>query len=146
MNSLDSDIGGYESISPRNLSRFSEQAESTSDTVLWVRLIDSFARRSRNRLVHSHYDVISAPADGWTFDPFTLTGRNGYFYGRGATDNKGPILAAACAASELLGQRALECDLILLVEGEEETGSAGFSDCVKRNKVCIESRFRFAIH
>lgn len=87
--------------------------------------------------IYRHYDVISAPADGWQFDPFTLTGRNGYYYGRGATDNKGPILAAACAASELLQHRSLECDLILLVEGEEETGSAGFIDCVRKNKVRI---------
>lgn len=80
--------------------------------------------------------MISAPPEGWASDPFTLTGRNGYFYGRGATDNKGPILAVACAASELLGRRALECDLVFLIEGEEEAGSVGFSEAVKRHKVC----------
>ena len=82
-----------------------------------------------------HYDVIAAPSDGWSSDPYTLTGRNGYFYGRGATDNKGPILAVACAAYELLSQRALECDLVFLVEGEEEAGSTGFSESVKKFKV-----------
>jgi hypothetical protein len=49
-----------------------------------------------------HYDVISAPREGWASDPFTLAGRDGYLYGRGATDNKGPVLAVACAAAALL--------------------------------------------
>lgn len=90
---------------------------------------------SLKHLSDSHYDVISAPADGWSTDPFTLTGKNGYFYGRGATDNKGPILAVACAASELLGKRALDCDLVFLIEGEEEAGSEGFCSGVRKHKV-----------
>jgi di- and tripeptidase len=79
--------------------------------------------------------VIAAPPAGWSSDPFTLTGRNGYLYGRGATDNKGPVLAAACAAASLLGRRALEIDFVFLVEGEEEAGSGGFEAAVRRNKV-----------
>ena len=82
-----------------------------------------------------HYDVIAAPARDWQTDPFTLTGRNGYLYGRGATDNKGPIIAVACAAAELLRKRSLNVDLIMLVEGEEESGSAGFREAIQKNKV-----------
>jgi di- and tripeptidase len=51
------------------------------------------------------------------------------------TDNKGPILAIAAAAAELLGQRALELDLVFLIEGEEEIGSSGFAETVKKHKV-----------
>jgi di- and tripeptidase len=80
--------------------------------------------------------VIAAPPEGWVTDPFTLTGSDGYFYGRGASDNKGPILAVACAAYELLNQRALDCDLVFLIEGEAEAGSTGFSSAVKKYKVC----------
>ncbi|TFK40678.1 hypothetical protein BDQ12DRAFT_679847 [Crucibulum laeve] len=85
-------------------------------------------------LFYGHYDIISAPAKGWTSDPFKLTGRNGYLYGRGVTDNKGPIMAVACAAAELLSRRALEVDLVFLVEGEEECGSTGFDEAVKKHK------------
>ncbi|TDL23199.1 Zn-dependent exopeptidase [Rickenella mellea] len=88
-------------------------------------------------LFYGHYDVISAPPEGWNSDPFTLTGRNGYFYGRGVTDNKGPILAVACAVSEMLSRRTLGCDVVFLIEGEEEAGSVGFSDAVKRHKDII---------
>ncbi|KAI0629895.1 Zn-dependent exopeptidase [Trametes polyzona] len=88
-------------------------------------------------LFYGHYDVISARPAGWTSDPFTLTGRNGYLYGRGATDNKGPIMAVACAAADLLARRALGVDLVLLIEGEEEAGSGGFAEAVRRHKDTI---------
>ncbi|KAF8967066.1 hypothetical protein BDZ97DRAFT_1804996 [Flammula alnicola] len=88
-------------------------------------------------LFYGHYDVIPAPSDGWHSDPFTLTGRNGYLYGRGVTDNKGPIIAAACAVADLLSRRALEVDLVFLIEGEEECGSKGFRDIVQKHKAAI---------
>lgn len=84
-----------------------------------------------------HYDVISAPPTGWDSDPFVLTGRNGYLYGRGVTDDKGPILAVACAAADLLSRRALGLDIVFLIEGEEECGSIGFREAVKRHKEAI---------
>ncbi|KAI0823293.1 Zn-dependent exopeptidase [Trametes gibbosa] len=88
-------------------------------------------------LFYGHYDVIPARPTGWTSDPFVLAGRNGYLYGRGATDNKGPIMAVACAAADLLARRALGVDLVLLIEGEEEAGSGGFADAVRRHKDAI---------
>lgn len=39
--------------------------------------------------------------------------------------------------SELLARRALECDVVFLIEGEEEAGSVGFSDAVQRQKDLI---------
>ncbi|KZT19994.1 glutathione degradosome [Neolentinus lepideus HHB14362 ss-1] len=94
-------------------------------------------KRKPRILFYGHYDVISAPPYGWTSDPFALSGRNGYLYGRGVTDNKGPIIAAASAAAELLSKRALGADLIFLVEGEEEAGSRGFAEAVRKNKDLI---------
>lgn len=42
----------------------------------------------------------------------------------------------ACAASDLLRKRALACDVVMLVEGEEEAGSGGFAEAVRKHKVC----------
>ena len=95
-------------------------------------------------LSRRHYDVISAPPDGWTSPPFSLVGRNGYLYGRGVTDNKGPVIAIACAAADLLSRRALEVDLVFLIEGEEEVGSVGFKDAVRKHKVNI--CFKLQLH
>ena len=79
--------------------------------------------------------MIAAPHDGWDSDPFRLSARNGYLYGRGATDDKGPTLAVACAAAALRKARKLGVDLVCLVEGEEETGSVGFREAVRRHRV-----------
>lgn len=44
-------------------------------------------------------------------------------------------MAVVCAAADLLGRRALELDLVLLIEGEEEAGSGGFGETVRKHKV-----------
>ncbi|KIK56110.1 hypothetical protein GYMLUDRAFT_47327 [Collybiopsis luxurians FD-317 M1] len=85
-------------------------------------------------LFYGHYDVFPAPPQGWITDPFLLDGRNGYLYGRGVTDNKGPIIAAAFAAAQLLYGRSLGVDVVFLVEGQEECGSANFSRTVEKYK------------
>ncbi|KAE8256392.1 hypothetical protein A4X13_0g2664 [Tilletia indica] len=72
------------------------------------------------------------PTPNPSSEPWVLTGRDGYLYGRGASDNKGPILAVACAAAEMLARRELEMDVVLLVEGEEEVGSVGLAEAVRK--------------
>lgn len=64
-----------------------------------------------------------------------MAGRNGYLYGRGVTDNKGPILAVACAVANLLATRSLGVDVVFLIEGEEECGSTGFGEAIRQHKV-----------
>ena len=120
--------------------RLTQRTAKNKSTVLWVITPYQFARSSLILIAFlSHYDVISAPLDGWHSDPFTVSGLNGYLYGRGVTDNKGPIMAVACAAADLLSRRALEIDLVLLIEGEEECGSSGFNETVRKHKVCHRS-------
>jgi di- and tripeptidase len=58
------------------------------------------------------------------------------------SDNKGPILAAAFAISELRRKVALGLDLVMLIEGEEEAGSRGFEDVVTQHKVSEAWIFR----
>ena len=90
-------------------------------------------------LFYGHYDVIAARNErgAWRADPFAIQPVNGYVYGRGASDNKGPVLAALYAAAELAREKALEADVAFLIEGEEECGSRGFADAVRRNKDVI---------
>ena len=68
-----------------------------------------------------------------------MKGKNGWVYGRGVSDNKGPMLAIAAAAADLRAAQMLEIDLVMVVEGEEETGSAGFQDAIKENLVSLQS-------
>ncbi|KAI0293587.1 Zn-dependent exopeptidase [Russula brevipes] len=100
-------------------------------------------RRKPRILFYGHYDVISAPPEGWESEPFKLAARNGYLYGRGVADDKGPTLAVACAAADLLRARKLCVDILFLVEGEEETGSGGFVNAVLRYKDLIGEVTRY---
>jgi di- and tripeptidase len=83
---------------------------------------------------------------GWESEPFKMTARNGYLYARGVADDKGPVLATACAAADLLRARKLGVDLLFLVEGEEETGSDGFVNTVLKHKVLGNPHSRFFRH
>lgn len=94
--------------------------------------------RRRRVLYYGHYDVVQAgDAKDWTAPAFVMTGQNGWLYGRGVTDNKGPTLAVAYAVTTLLEQRSLDVDVVMLVEGEEEAGSAGFQKAVKEHKELV---------
>jgi di- and tripeptidase len=90
-------------------------------------------------LFYGHYDVVPADTQEgkWVTDPFKLTGTNGYLYGRGVSDNKGPITAALYAVTDLLQAKALDSDVIFLIEGEEESGSPGFQETVRKHKKLI---------
>ncbi|KAF2030462.1 glutathione degradosome [Setomelanomma holmii] len=90
-------------------------------------------------LFYGHYDVIPAENEHrkWKHDPFALTGEGGYLYGRGVSDNKGPIMAAIYAAHELANEQSLDSDIIFLIEGEEESGSRGFEKAVQAKKDLI---------
>ncbi|CZT46055.1 related to cytosolic nonspecific dipeptidase [Rhynchosporium secalis] len=99
----------------------------------------STASKRKKILFYGHYDVV--PADNkqgkWIVDPFEMKGINGYLYGRGVTDNKGPIMAALYGVVDLVHEKTLESDIIFLIEGEEESGSRGFKEAVRRHKDLI---------
>lgn len=55
---------------------------------------------------YGHYDVQPAMEREWATDPFAVTSVDGYLYGRGTSDNKGPILAFLFAVKEMLADNA----------------------------------------
>ena len=79
-----------------------------------------------------HLDVVPV-TEGWTSHPFTLTERGENLYGRGATDDKGPV---CCAMAALRIVNELRPDLdkrIRLVMGcNEENGSACLAHYVEK--------------
>lgn len=87
-------------------------------------------------MFYGHYDVVAAEnkTGRWIVEPFTMEGIDGYVYGRGASDNKGPIMAAIFACAELTSEQALGSDIVFLIEGEEECGSRGFERAIRENK------------
>lgn len=97
------------------------------------------ARRPR-LLWYAHYDVVDATkneAKDWKTDPFILTAKEGNLYARGVSDNKGPTLAAIYSVAELYHRQQLNCDVVFIIEGEEECGSIGFQKVINDNKQLI---------
>ena len=73
--------------------------------------------------VPAHTDVVPA-GDGWTQDPFEMTIKEGYIYGRGVNDDKGPLVSLLLLAA-FLSQHQDKFNGTLLVGAvaDEETGS-----------------------
>jgi acetylornithine deacetylase/succinyl-diaminopimelate desuccinylase-like protein len=72
-----------------------------------------------------HYDVQPAhPVELWTSPPYDAQVRDGTLYARGATDNKGELLARLLGVEAYLATTGtLPCRVRFLIEGEEEHGS-----------------------
>ena len=113
--------------------------------ILLAKFAASESRRdAKTVLFYGHYDVVDAeyeagqPSAIWKSNPFSLHPRDGYLYGRGVTDDKGPILAAIYAVADLLQEGELSCNVTLLIEGDEEAGSRGFRETVQTHRTDIE--------
>ena len=86
-------------------------------------------------LLLAHLDVVEARREDWSFDPFTLLERDGYFYGRGTVDIKSG--AAVLVANLIrLKQEGFEPqrDLIVALTADEEGGSCNGVDWLLQNR------------
>ena len=71
----------------------------------------------------AHLDVVEARREDWSFDPFVLTEKDGYFYGRGTIDQKGGAATLVAAFIRLRQERwQPDRDLILALTADEEGG------------------------
>jgi acetylornithine deacetylase/succinyl-diaminopimelate desuccinylase-like protein len=86
-------------------------------------------------LIYGHYDVQPAdPLNLWDTPPFAPEIRNGKIWARGATDNKGQMLAHILGIEKTLAEKGeLPVNLILLFEGEEEIGSPSLAPFLEKN-------------
>ena len=85
--------------------------------------------------IAGHLDIVPVGGD-WTYDPFTLTRDGDHVYGRGTTDDKGPVLEALYAMKLLRDSGVKLNKRVRLIMGcNEETGSK----CMEHyNKVAEE--------
>lgn len=88
---------------------------------------------AKTLIFYNHYDTVPADNDQpWTSDPFTLTIRDGYMYGRGVDDDKGHITARLTAVKQYLDQYGqLPVNVIFIMEGAEESASVGLDQYLK---------------
>ncbi|MEW6489880.1 MAG: dipeptidase [Thermodesulfobacteriota bacterium] len=87
-------------------------------------------------LVYGHYDVQPAePLENWTSAPFEPAVREGKLVARGASDDKGQLFChLAGARAHLAARGRLPVNLVFLIEGEEESGSANLEAFLAANR------------
>ena len=86
-------------------------------------------------LLYAHHDVQPPMrVQLWNSAPFEPETRGDRLYGRGTADDKAGIIthiAAAKQVRELLGDKGP--NLKFIIEGEEESGSAGFAEILEKH-------------
>jgi len=92
-------------------------------------------------LFYGHYDVQPVdPLDLWESPPFEATVRDGEIYARGSADDKGQVFMHFKAIEAHLKQNGrLPVNIRIILEGEEEVGSAHLDEFVKAHKDELKS-------
>jgi acetylornithine deacetylase/succinyl-diaminopimelate desuccinylase-like protein len=87
-------------------------------------------------LFYGHYDVQPVdPVELWESPPFQATVRDGEIYARGSADDKGQVFMHFKAIEAHLKQNGrLPVNIKVILEGEEEVGSANLDNFVKAHK------------
>jgi acetylornithine deacetylase/succinyl-diaminopimelate desuccinylase-like protein len=87
------------------------------------------AAKAPTVLVYGHFDVQPpAPVELWESDPFELTIRDEWVFGRGIADDKGQLYLLLRAARELAAEGTLPVNVRVACDGEEETGGHSIVD------------------
>ena len=87
-------------------------------------------------LLYGHYDVQPPdPLEEWVSPPFEPQIRDGRIWGRGVADNKGQHFAQLLAIESWLATAGkLPCNVVVLLEGEEEVGSPHIAECIDTHR------------
>ncbi len=95
-------------------------------------------------LLLAHIDVVEAKREDWVRDPFVLTEEDGFFYARGASDDKAmaAIFADMMIRFKQSGYAPERTIKMALTCGEETPGTYdGADDLVKNHKPLIDAEF-----
>lgn len=93
-------------------------------------------KKKKTVLVYGHLDVQpAAKEDGWNTEPFVLTEKDGKLFGRGSSDDKGPVLSWMHAIEMLQKHKMhIPVNVKFCFEAMEESGSLGLAELLTRNK------------
>jgi acetylornithine deacetylase/succinyl-diaminopimelate desuccinylase-like protein len=100
---------------------------------------------SKAVLFLAHLDVVDALRGDWSLEPFALTEKDGWLYGRGTADDKGPASTLVAATLALARSKAVPArDIILaLTSGEENADEPGAAWLVRTHKDLVDADWVF---
>ncbi|CAJ0961957.1 unnamed protein product, partial [Mesorhabditis belari] len=93
-------------------------------------------KNKKTVLLYGHLDVQPArKEDGWNTEPFEVVESDGKLWGRGTSDDKGPVLSWIHAI-KVLNQHKIEIpvNIKFCFEAMEESGSEGLKELLERKK------------
>ncbi|MBA2293180.1 MAG: M20/M25/M40 family metallo-hydrolase [Gemmatimonadales bacterium] len=93
----------------------------------------------------AHLDVVDALREDWTVDPFTLLEQDGWYYGRGTIDDKGPATTLVAGALALVrsGVQPKRDVILALTSGEENGDEPGVEWLLKNHRQLVEAAYVF---
>jgi acetylornithine deacetylase/succinyl-diaminopimelate desuccinylase-like protein len=93
-------------------------------------------------LLMAHLDVVDARREDWSFDPYAFLEREGYYYGRGTSDNKA---GAAILIANFIRLRAEgfvpDRDLIMVLTADEETTGDNIKWLVEQRRDLVDADY-----
>ena len=93
-------------------------------------------------LFMAHMDIVDALPQDWERDPFTLIEEDGYFFGRGTTDNKMGVTMLTTTFLRMKSEGFVPTrDLILSFTGDEETGMLSAQRMVSVHRDLTDAEF-----
>lgn len=93
----------------------------------------------------AHLDVVDALRSDWSMEPYQLIEKDGWLYGRGTIDDKGPATTIVTAALALIRSGVTpERDIILaLTSGEEVGDESGAAWLIRLHKELVNAEYVF---
>ena len=114
-----------------------------TDGNLVARLRGSGASGQKPILLLAHLDVVAARREDWTMDPFTFVEKDGFYYGRGTSDDK--AMAAIWIANMIRMKRegfVPDRDLIVALTADEEGGDhSGVAWLIANKRELIDAAY-----
>ena len=97
----------------------------------------------RPLLLLAHIDVVEAKREDWSSDPFAFLEKDGYFYGRGTSDDKSMAAQFVANLIRLKSEGFMpDRDLILALTADEEGGNFNGVDwLLKNHRDLIDAEF-----
>lgn len=108
-----------------------------------VAILHGTDAKSKPMLLLAHIDVVEANRADWTRDPFKLVEENGYFFGRGTSDDKAQaaIWVDSLVRLKQSGFKPKRDIKMALTCGEESEAYNGIEDLVKNHRPLVDAEF-----
>ncbi len=93
-------------------------------------------------LLMAHLDVVDARKEDWSTDPYRFLEKDGFYYGRGTSDNKGGAAILIANFIRLREERFVpDRDLIMVLTADEETDEKSIAMLMEQHRELVDAEY-----